>query len=440
MRRFLPLFLTVAGCLCAQDLKLSSKTLGNGLKVIVHEDHDVPSVALYLFFRIGSRNESPGTTGLAHFFEHMMFNGAKRYGPKQFDREMEDAGGNNNAYTSRDLTVYTDWFPTSALPLMMDMESDRMVGLLFDPKIITSERGVVYSERRLRIDNSNFGALIESTYATAFLAHPYQWPVVGWASDIEGWTMEDLQHHYKVGYAPNNCTMVIVGDVDTAGTLALVEKWFGSLPRQEPPPPVRTKEPPQNGERRVEVRRPAQLPLLMQVYHVGDSRDKDDVVIDVLENIMSRGESSRLTQRLVQKDQLVSSINFGHDPSLDPGTILINAQPRSGVAVDKVEAVIEEEIARVQNDLVTAEELQKAKNQITAGFYRELKTIAGKANLIGTSEVYYGDANTLSTYVSRVNAVTAEDVKRVAGRYLQKTNRTTGVLVPTAATKKETSR
>jgi zinc protease len=184
--------LLLAGCLMgSQDIK--TQTLANGMKVIVEEDHAIPNVAMYFFYKVGSRNEHPGATGVSHFFEHMMFNGAKKYGPKQFDNNMERNGGSNNAYTSNDVTVYTDWFPSSALELMFDMEADRIGDLAFDPKMIESERGVVYSERRSSVDNSNFGLLSELAEAAAFEAHPYHWPVLGWPSDIESWTMQDLK-------------------------------------------------------------------------------------------------------------------------------------------------------------------------------------------------------------------------------------------------------
>src|SRR5271170_8195949 len=253
---FLYIFVASGFALRAQEAQfpVASKTLKNGMKVLVQSDHSIPNVAMYFFYKIGSRNERPGATGLSHFFEHMMFNGAKKYGPGQFDFQMEKNGGNNNAYTTEDDTVYTDWFPSSALELMMDMESDRIRDLAFDPKIIESERGVVYSERRSSVDNSNAGILSEQLEAAAFVAHPYHWPVVGWPSDIEAWTMDDLKAYFRIGYAPNNCTMVVVGDVSAQQVLALAKKFIEPIPRQAPPPPVRTKEPVQLGERRVIVK------------------------------------------------------------------------------------------------------------------------------------------------------------------------------------------
>src|SRR6476661_8482289 len=183
----------------SQEFPVSTRTLKNGMKVLVQPDHSIPNVAMYIFYRIGSRNERPGTTGLSHFFEHMMFNGAKKYGPKMFDETLEAAGGSNNAYTSSDMTVYQDWFPPSTLETVFDLEADRIQNLNFDEKIIESERGVVYSERRSSVDASNEGLLNEQLEATAFIAHPYQWPVVGWAADIENWNMEDLKKHFAMG-------------------------------------------------------------------------------------------------------------------------------------------------------------------------------------------------------------------------------------------------
>src|SRR6202167_807891 len=267
--------LCLAALAWAQPSDVQTDTLSNGMKILIQEDHNIPNVAMYFFFKIGSRNEHPGATGLSHFFEHMMFNGAKKYGPKQFDIQMEKNGGNNNAYTTEDTTVYTDWFPRSALELMMDMEADRIRDLSFDPKMIESERGVVYSERRLSVDNSNFGTLREQLNAAAFIAHPYHWPVVGWPSDIESWTMDDLKAHFRMGYAPNNCVMVVVGDAPKTEVIGLARKYLEPIPRQDPPPPVRTKEPAQLGERRVVVRKPAQLPIEMIAYHVPEAKSPD---------------------------------------------------------------------------------------------------------------------------------------------------------------------
>jgi zinc protease len=421
----------------AQPSDVKTDMLSNGMKILIQEDHNIPNVAMYFFYKIGSRNEHPGTTGLSHFFEHMMFNGAKKYGPGQFDFQMEKSGGNNNAYTTQDDTVYTDWFPSAALELMMEMEADRIRDLAFDPKIIESERGVVYSERRSSVDNSNFGILFEQLHAAAYIAHPYHWPVVGWPSDIESWTMDDLKNHFRMGYAPNNCVMVVVGDVSTAQVISLAKKYIEPIPRQDPPPPVRTKEPEQIGERRVTVVKQAQLPIEMVAYHVPEANNPDDAALDVLEAILSRGQSSRLYSRMVDKEQLVLSVNASRQTNFDPGLLVFVMQPRSGVEPARAEKALLEELSRLSSQPVPAEELQKAKNQLLAGHYRELKTIAGRANLLGEYEVFYGDYRKLYSVEQTYEAVTPADIQRVARQYLTEKNRTVATLIPEARTKEK---
>ncbi len=421
----------------AQPSDVKTETLSNGMKILIQEDHNIPNVAMYFFYKIGSRNEHPGTTGLSHFFEHMMFNGAKKYGPGQFDFQMEKSGGNNNAYTTQDDTVYTDWFPNTALELMMDMEADRIRDLSFDPKIIESERGVVYSERRSSVDNNNFGILFEQLHAAAYTAHPYHWPVVGWPSDIESWTMDDLKKHFRMGYAPNNCVMVVVGDVSTPEVISLAKKHLEPIPSQDPPPAVRTKEPEQIGERRVTVSKPAQLPIEMVAYHVPEAKHPDDAALEILQVLLSRGQSSRLYSRMVDKDQLVLSVNAFRQTTLDPGLLVISLQPRSGVEPARAEKVLFEELERLRTQLVPDQELRKAKNQLLAGHYRELKTIAGRANLLGEYEVFYGDYRKLYTAEREFEAVTAADIQRVARQYLTEKNRTVATLIPEAPRKEK---
>ncbi len=422
-----------------EPLAIKTGMLANGMKVIVEEDRDIPNVAMYLFYKIGSRNEVPGTTGLAHFFEHMMFNGAKKYGPKQFDIVMEKSGGRNNAYTSEDLTVYTNFIPSSALDVTFDLEADRIRDLAFDPKLVQSEREVVYSERRLSVDNSNPGALNEQLQAAAYTAHPYQWSVIGWPSDIEGWTMSDLKAHFKMGYAPNNCTLVVVGAANFEQVMALAKKHLEGIPQQPPPPAIRTKEPEQKGERRVKLEKAAQLPLLMVAYHVGDSRSADYPALTVIDALLSEGKSSRLNSRLVEKDELALQVSVENPMQLDPGLFQVMVQPRSGVSTEKVEVALYEEIERLKSEKVSAVELEKVRNQILGAFYRQLKTIAGKANLLGQYEIYFGGYAKLFEFDRAIGAVTPEDVQRVAAKYLTERNRTVATLVPAKGAKDEES-
>jgi zinc protease len=420
---------TAAG---AQTFEVKTHTLKNGMKILVQEDHSIPNVALYTFYRIGSRNERPGTTGLSHFFEHMMFNGAKKYGFGEFDRAMEANGGSNNAYTTQNVTVYQDWFPRSALELIFDEEADRIRDLSFDPKVIESERNVVRNERKMSVDNNNFGVLNEQLWATAYTAHPYQWPVVGWDVDIVNWKMEDLQNHFRMGYSPSNATMVISGDVTFEEVVALAEKYLEPIPSHDPPPKVTTQEPEQLGERRVVVRKFGQLPILQVGYHVPQTNSPEFYPLQVLETILFTGQSSRLYQRLVDKEQLALFVGGGWDWSFDPTLFEFNVRPRAGVDPAKAEQAIYDEIARIQKDGITDQELEKAKNIRTAGFYRQMKTISGKSNVIGTYEVFLGDYHKLFQAAGEYAKVTKEDVQRVAQQYFTEKNRTVATLIPEA--------
>ena len=412
---------------------VKTHTLANGMKLIVEEDHDIPNVAMYLFFKVGSRNERPGITGISHFFEHMMFNGAKKYGPKQFDTEMEKAGGHNNAYTSNDVTVYTDWFPRTALRLMFEMESDRMRDLSFDPKMIESERGVVASERSTSVDNSNVGLLFEQLNAASYTAHPYGWPIVGWPSDIQGWTMEDLKAHFRMGYAPNNCVMVVVGDVSTDEVLKLAKEFIEPIPRQDPPPPVRTVEPSQLGERRVSIVKQSELPVQIVSYHIPNASHKDIPALDVLSAILSEGRSSRLYSRMVDREQLALTASAQVDQRLDPGVFLCFIRPRAGVDVAVTEKALFEEIEKIRTAEAPEAEMRKAKNQLLTNFYREMKTISGRANQLGSAEIFQGSYQALYDAPARWEAVSSADVLRVAKQYLGPQQRTIATLIPEAS-------
>jgi zinc protease len=312
---------------------------------------------------------------------------------------------------------------------MMEMEADRIRDLSFDPKMIESERGVVYSERR-NSEDSSFGALYELLKAAAFMAHPYHWPVLGWPSDIESWTMDDLQTHFRMGYAPNNCVMVAVGDVKADEVIALAKKYLEPIPRHDPPPPVRTIEPEQKGERRVVLNKPAQLPMQMIAYHIPRTDSPEHYAIELLGNVLAEGRSSRLYRRLVDRDQLAIGVSQFSEFSLDPGLMVFSVQPKGGVDPARSEQALVEEIERVRTGGISAEELQKAKNQWLADFYREMSTISGKANQLGEYEVFLGDYRKLLSAGRELGKVTAEEVRNAAQRYLGPKNKTVATLIP----------
>ena len=411
--------------------EIQEHRLANGMKIIMWPVDGIPNLAVYTFWHVGSRNEAPGITGLAHFFEHMMFNGSRNYPPGEFDRTMEAAGGANNAYTNQNVTVYQDWVPASALEVTIDLEADRIGWLSVDPEVVESERGVVMSERRRSVEDSNVRLMLEQLYAAAYLAHPYQWPVIGWRSDIENWRQIDVEQFHERWYAPNNATMVIVGAFEAQGVLALLEEKIGTIPARETGREVVTVEPEQRGERRVELRKEANLPSVVSAFHVPETRHEDFAALQLLDLVLTEGESSRLYRRLVDEDESALWLWGYLGQNFDPGLYMIMAQVRDGVDPATTEAALYEELQRIADEGVTERELTKAKNILIAGFYREMATIAGKAEALGDYELFHGGYANLFSAAEKYEAVRIEDLQRVAGTYFQADNRTVVTLIPT---------
>ncbi|WP_395626529.1 M16 family metallopeptidase [Daejeonella sp.] len=410
----------------ADDIK--TFTLKNGMKFLVAEDNSIPNANMYLFYKVGSRNEHPGITGLSHFFEHMMFNGSKKYGPKTFDQTMEFNGGANNAYTTQNVTVYTDWFPASAMETIFDLESDRIASLNIDPKMVESERGVVLSERSTALENSPWNMLSDAVNASAFQEHPYHWTVIGYETDIKNWTKEDLEKYFRTYYAPNNCVVVISGNVKVDEVKRLAEKYMASIPANATPKPVHLVEPPQTGERRVTIQKQVPSPYLMIGYHTPEATNKDYYSLSILNAVLSSGNSSRLYSELVDKKQLANMVRSDFGESFDPNLFNIYAIAAKGVKEEDIESAIYSEIDKIKKDGITENELQKIKNQKLIEFYGQIETINGKSNNIGTYELFFGDYRKMFDAPAEYSKVTAEDVKRVASQYFNKSNRTVGIL------------
>ncbi|GAA6205678.1 pitrilysin family protein [Thalassotalea sp. SU-HH00458] len=411
----------------AEDVK--TFTLNNGMKIMVLEDHSIPNANMYLFWKVGSRNEYPGITGLSHFFEHMMFNGAKKYGPKLFDRTMEAAGGSNNAYTTENLTVYTNWFPVSAIETIFDLEADRIANLAIDAKMVESERGVVTSERSTGLENSNYRSISVEVKNAAFRAHPYSWSVIGHQSDIDNWSLADLKQYHKTYYAPNNAVVVISGDVTVEQVKRLAKQYFEPIPAQPAPRKVHTVEPEQKGERRVYLQKKSvTTPNILMAYHVPETQHQDFYALEILNDILTTGDSARLQKALVNEQQVASSV-FSYQPeSIDPNLFYIYAVAAKDVSAQQLEKSIIAEINSIIKAGISEQELQKVKNTKLVNFYRQMATINGKANTIGSYEIYFGDYKKLFTAPQEYSKVTLADVQRVAKTYLKKANRTVGVL------------
>jgi zinc protease len=409
---------------------VQTATLANGMQIVVWADHNIPNVVLYNYVHVGSRNEGTGTTGLAHFFEHMMFNGTSKHPQGDFDRLMEAQGGSNNAYTSSDVTVYQDWFPRSALELVFELESDRIANLAFVPEVVENERKVVYSERRLRVEDSNAALLEEQVQATAFLAHPYRIPTIGWPSDIQSWTMADLQNFFHGNYAPNNCTLVLVGAVDPQQVFALAQKYFAPIAQRDRPPPVRTREPEQFGERRLVLERPGQNPLVNYAYHAIAAADPRQPALNILQTILAGGHASRLHRSLVEEKKLAVAIGGGWSEGFDANIFVIHATLPAGGSVPEFEQALDAELQQLIKDGVTEQELRRAKNLVAADFWRGVSTIDGKARLLGEYAVMHGDYKLLFAAPDAYERVTREDVAGIARQVFQADKRTVGVLLP----------
>lgn len=403
-------------------------TLKNGMKFLVVEDYSIPNANMYLFYKAGSRNEHQGITGLSHFFEHMMFNGAKKYGPKMFDQTMEFNGGANNAYTTQNVTVYTNWFPASALEVMFDLEGDRISSLSIDSAMVESERGVVLSERSTGLENSPWRVVIENIYATAFQEHPYHWSVMGYEDDMKNWKQTDLEKYFKTYYAPNNCLVVISGAVKMNDVKRLAEKYLEPIPAQPEPAKVHITEPEQKGERRIMIQKDIAAPYVGIGFHVPATTHEDYYALTLLSDLLTSGNSSRLHQALVQNQQLATMIQSNMSESFDPNLFILYAVSTDETKLKDLEDGIYATIQKIAADGITESELQKVKNNKLMEFYAQIETIDGKSNNLGTYELFFGDYKKMFEAPAAFNKVTNDDIKKVAAKYFTKRNRTVAIL------------
>jgi zinc protease len=414
----------------AQNLHVARLRLKNGLTVLAMEDHTVPSVALHIVYKVGSRNERPGITGLSHLFEHMMFNGSAKFPPKAFDRLIEAGGGYSNAFTTADTTQYYEEFSSATLDTVLQLEADRMRALKLDRANLEQERGIVMEERRVNTDNSVEGSMDELLWNSAFVAHPYRWDTIGFMKDIAAIRLADAKAYFRVHYAPDNAVMAVVGDFDTKQLFTGIKRYFGNIPRQPPPRSVVRDEPPQRGERRVAFHRPAELPALMIAYHVGSDHDPDDPALDILSTILSSGESARLYRSLVYEKQIATAVYASNESRADPGLFTFYAQAQQGHSAVECEAAIYAVLDEIGQKGVTDRELQKARNILRVGYLNGFKTNEGRAGLLADYEAEWGDWRRLLDYLPRHDRVTAADVQRVARKYFRDLNRTVVTLVP----------
>jgi zinc protease len=385
-------------------------TLDNGLRVLVLEDRRSPIVSVQVWYRVGSRNERPGATGLAHLLEHMMFKGTPAHGKGEFARLVEQNGGQDNAFTTQDVTSYFVDIAADRVDLVLRLEADRM---------------------RTRTEDDSDGVLAEEVSAIAFTAHPYGWPIIGWMEDLRRITAPELRAFYDTYYVPNNAVLVVAGDVRAPEALERVRAIFGRIPRGPEPPPVRAVEPPQRGERRVVVKKDgARLPVVYVAYHVPNAASPDAAALELLSTILSEGRASRLHRKLVYERQM--ALEAGGDYSYlsrDPNLFWFWATPRPGHAPEAMEQALLAEIELLKDEPVPDEELARAKNQIEAAFVWRQDSVHSRASTLGRFELA-GSWRLVERFVPMIRAVTAADIQRVARAHFPPARKNVGVLLP----------
>jgi zinc protease len=407
--------------------------LDNGLKVLLLEDHKSPAVTFQVWYRVGSRNEKDGKSGLSHFLEHMMFKGTSNVKPEEYARIIAKNGGRSNAFTTSDVTVYFATMSRDKIGTEIELEADRMVNASLGETYFEPEKKVIQEERRLRTDDNPVSALSEVTSAVAYMVHPYRRPVIGWMEDIENLTRQDLVDYYQLYYAPNNAYIVVIGDFSTNEILPRIKAAFEKVPRAAKPPGIRIEELPQQGERRIVLKKEAELPFILLFYHAPNLKSPDSYALDLLSVVLAGGRSSRLYHDLVYQKRMVRNIDADYSGlSVDPGGFTVTAQLMPGKEPAEVEREIDALLEKIKAEPISERELQKAKNQIEAAFVYAQDSIFGQAMKVGYYEAV-GGWRLMDSYIDGIRKVTREDIQKVAKQYLDRDRRTVGVMIPTPA-------
>jgi len=408
----------------AHESEFQEFDLKNGLHVILHEDHSTPIVAVTVMYHVGSKNETAGRTGMAHFFEHLLFEGSENIGRGQYSKYVEDAGGGLNANTSQDRTFYYELLPSNQLELGLWLESERMLHAKVEIQGIETQREVVKEEKRQRIDNQPYGNLFGATLDLAFDVHPYSWAPIGSMEDLNAAQEQDFINFYKTFYVPNNAVLSIAGDINIEQAKALINKYFASIPKGTMAIPRPTMQEPINkGEARDTVWGNDQLPMIVQAYHIPAQGTPEFYAVDMLNQVLAQGESSRLNRSLVEEKQVaLFSGAFTYEVE-DPGLTMAYSLANMGVEPKQVEDAMNAEFERVKSELISEKEFQKLRNQVESDFIQANSTVAGIAESLANYHMYYGDANLINTEIKKYLAVTREDIQNAAKKYYNKDNR-----------------
>ncbi len=429
------LWLALAAFSSAAFANPYEKTLSNGLRVIVKEDRRAPTVVHMVWYRAGATDVVFGASGVAHVLEHMMFKGTKKIGPGEFSKRVAAVGGRDNAFTSLDYTAYFEQVPKRALPEMMALEADRMAHLKLDAKEFAQEIKVVMEERRMRTDDNPQALLQERMNAVAFQAHPYRRPIVGWMNDLENMTYRDARNWYQQWYAPNNATVVVVGDVDHQALFRLAEKTYGGIKRQALPERRPLVEPEQLGIKRLSVKAPAKLPYLQMAWKVPKLKDiehdREPYALEMLAALLDGHAAARLSKHLVRGQKVAQSAGAGYDSMLrGEAQFVLDGQPAEGRTLADLEAALRAEIKRIQDEFVGDDELSRVKTQIIASQIYKRDSMMGQAMEIGSAQINGFGWRNIDKILDRIRSVTAEEVQAVAKKYFQDVALTVAVLDP----------
>jgi zinc protease len=417
----------------ALSVPVTQFKLPNGLNVILHRDTSVPVVSVNVWYHVGSGNERPGRTGFAHLFEHVMFEGSMHVPEGSFDNWLEAAGGNNNGSTSTDRTNYYEDLPSNALELALFLESDRM-GFLLDeksPDKINGQRDVVKNEKRQRVDNQPYGqAFVELAALLYPQGHPYSWSTIGSMEDLTAASFEDVARFFRTYYVPSNASLVIAGDIDIAGTRKLVEKWFSDVPAGKPVAPLTAPTPVLDGVKKKTITDRVQLPRLYLAWHTPALLKPGDATLDILANVLTGGKNSRLYRRLVYELQIAQDVTAFQQSQALSSSFMIMATARPGQTLDKIQAVIDEELDKLRATAPEAREVQRALNQYEANFFRGMERVSSKSDQLNSYYKATGEPDYFQKDLDRYRAVTAAEVKAVVEKYLPKDRRVELSVVP----------
>jgi predicted Zn-dependent peptidase len=407
-----------------QTIQFEKYTLPNGLKVILHEDHSAPVVAVTALYHVGSKNEDTARTGFAHFFEHLLFEGTDNIKRGEFDKYVTNAGGALNANTSQDRTFYYELLPSNQVDLGLWLESERMMHAKIEQVGVNTQREVVKEEKRMRMDNRPYGSFLTEMLKRAFKVHPYRWAPIGSMDHLNAAKLDEFIQFYKTYYVPDNCVLSIAGDFDKADVKKKIEAYFAPIPKgKNPIQRPNIIEPAMGGEIRDIIYDNVQLEGVFQAYRAPKQGGDEYYAFNVLSNILSGGASSRMNKTLVDSKQLAAAAQSVPYFNEDAGVLITLAIANMGVKADVLEKSMDSVVSDLKSGLVSEKEFQKVKNQITTDLVRSKGTMAGIAESLANFEVYFGDANLVNTELDKYNKVTREDVLAVAKKYLNKDNR-----------------